>query len=509
MPLTNMEEVQITTEEIKTKLADPKWRVNNLYFIKDKDGNKIPFRMNKVQEELFNGLWNRVIIPKARQLGMTTFFSIVYLDQILFSENKTCIIIAHTEKDIKKIFKNKILFAWLHLHPWIKRHIGEPDIKTANELTFGNGSTISVALSSRGDTVNFLHISEFGYICQKFPEKAEEIVTGAMNSVSKNGIISIESTAKGREGYFYDFVEDARRKMLEERELTTLDFKLFFFPWYEDPNYTVEANFVIPKEYEEYFDTLRKKHKITLSSGQERWYVKTKETQKDKMWSEYPSTLDECFAVSTEGAYYAHEMNQVYLQNRIMQLPVVDDVPVDTWWDLGYNDSMSIIFVQTVGPQIRIVDSYTNRGYKLAHYTEVLKNKGYRYGKHILPHDVEVHDLQTGITRKQSLFDLGLYNIQVAPKLPIMDGIERVRSVFSRFYFDEGKTKVVYDALGNYRKDWDAKMGEYKNQPRHDGNSHIADAIRVGCSMWSEEPMFASEWERQQHEKQTEQSFFG
>lgn len=498
----------ISIEEIRAKLSDPKWRINNLYFIKDKDGNKIQFKLNPVQEELYDGLWNRVIIPKARQLGMTTFFSILYLDQMLFSENKTCIIIAHTEKDIKKIFKNKIRFAWEHLHPWIKKYIGEPDTNTANELTFPNGCTISVALSSRGDTVNFLHISEFGYICQKFPEKAEEIVTGAMNSVSKNGIISIESTAKGREGYFYDFVEDAKKKKLEGRDLTNLDFKLFFFPWYLDPEYSIEGNFVISKEYEDYFDTLEKKHKITLKQGQKRWYVKTKDTQGDKMWSEYPSTLDECFAVSTEGAYYAHEMNQVYLQNRIMHLPVADDATVDVWWDLGFNDSMTLILVQTVGPQIRIVDSYYNRGHKLAHYVEWLKARGYRYGKQVLPHDVEVHDLQTGITRKQALFELGLYNIQVAPKLPIQDGIERVRSLFSRFYFDEGRTKVVYDALGNYRKDWDAKMGEYKNQPRHDFNSHIADAVRVGCSLWSEEPMFASEFEKSQYEKQTEQSFF-
>jgi hypothetical protein len=499
---------EITLEELKKNLSDPRWRMENLYFIKSKSGKMVQFKFNAVQKKLYDGLWYRNLIPKARQLGLSTFFAILFFDQVLFGQNQTAVIIAHTEKDVKKIFKNKIKFSWDHLHPWIKKYIGEPDTNTANELTFANGSSISVALSSRSDTVNFLHISEFGYICQKYPEKAEEIVTGAMNSVPKDGIISIESTSKGREGYFYDFVEDARRKLSEGRELTTLDFKLFFFPWFSDPEYMLPGNFSISREMSEYFKALDTKHKIKLSSDQERWYIKTKETLGDKMLSEYPSTVDECFAVSTEGAYYSHEMNQVYLQNRIMHLPVVDDVPVDTAWDLGWNDMNVIICFQTVGPQIRIVDSYQNRNLKLSHYVEWMKERKYRWGRHFLPHDVEVHDLTTGFTRKQTLFDLGLTNIIVAPKLPILDGIERVRGLFSRFYFDEVRTKPIYEALGNYRKDWDAKLGEYKNNPRHDTNSHIADCFRVYCSMWTEEPIFANEWDKIQHEKQMEQSFF-
>jgi phage terminase large subunit len=192
-----------------------------------------------------------------------------------------------------------------------------------------------------------------------------------------------------------------------------------------------------------------------------------------------------------------------------MNLPVVDDVPVDVWMDLGYNDLMIVICTQTVGPQIRFVDCYFNRGYKLAHYVEWLKATGYRLGKVVLPHDAEVHDLATGVTRKQTLFDLGLYNIQVSPKLPIQDGIERVRGLFSRFYFDETRTKPLYEALGNYRKDFDSKMGEYKNTPRHDTNSHFADAVRVGAVLWHEEPMFSNEYDRERYSKDTDQSFFG
>ncbi|KKL76700.1 hypothetical protein LCGC14_2042310, partial [marine sediment metagenome] len=91
----------ITQKEIEKNLGDRLWRLNNLYVIKDENGTMVPFRLNEVQVELHRGLWFFVIIPKARQLGVTTFFSILYFDQILFSKNKTANIIAHRQDDMK------------------------------------------------------------------------------------------------------------------------------------------------------------------------------------------------------------------------------------------------------------------------------------------------------------------------------------------------------------------------------------------------------------------------
>ena len=164
---------------------------------------------------------------------------------MLFSENKTAGIIAHRQEDMKKIFRNKIKFAWDNLHPWLKAKIGEPNTDSANEMSFQNGSVIFVSMTTRSGTIQFLHISEFGYICQKFPDKAEEIVTGAINSVEKGQMVSIESTAAGQEGYFYNFCMDAERLRKEGRQLTPFDFKIFFFPWYVDPTYSLEAHFTI------------------------------------------------------------------------------------------------------------------------------------------------------------------------------------------------------------------------------------------------------------------------
>lgn len=467
-----------TKEDVKAKLGDRLWRLNNLYYIKDDKGNKILFRLNEAQQYLYDNLWFFNITPKARQLGMTTFFCILYLDQILFSENKTAAIIAHTQHDMKKIFRNKIKFAWDNLPPWLKYYIGQPDIDSANEMVFPNGSSISVTTSSRSDTVQFLHVSEFGKICARFPEKAAEIVSGAINSVHAGQMVSIESTAEGREGYFYEFCMQAEKNRKEGKELSLLDFKIFFFPWYEKDEYVLETTEQITKEFENYFNDLENKIGMKLSDGQKKWYISKKRIMKEKMFKEYPSTFEEAFQASTEGTYYASEMDKVYMEKRIRNVPYDPSLDVDTWWDLGMNDHNVIIFTQTNGPEIRIIDAYINRGEGLAHYVKVLKEKNYRYGMHNFPHDIEVREMGTGISRKDTLFNLGISNIIVVPKGDIRDGIERVRYLFGRFYFDETKTESIYLALANYRKDYDAKLGVYKSTPRHDDNSHVADAVR-------------------------------
>ena len=497
----------ITVEEIQAKLGDREWRLNNLYFIKDEKGDKVLFRLNEVQKELYDNLWFFNIVPKARQLGVTTFFTILYFDQVLFSKNKTAGIILHRAEDMKKVFRSKIRFCWDNLHPWLKAYIGEPNTDSAYEMVFPNGSSIFCSMTTRSGTVQFLHISEFGYICQHNPEKAEEIVTGAINSVHAGQMVSIESTAAGQEGYFYDFCMTASRMAQEGRQLTELDFKLFFFPWWVDERYVLEGDVTFTKEDTDYFEALKAKHGIDLTEPQKKWYVKKRQINGEKMFAEYPSTLDEAFMVSVEGSYFAKEMNKVYLTNRITPIPHDDRLEVDTWWDLGMDDTNVILFTQDKGPQIRFIDCYANSGEGLSHYTNVLKERadtlGYRYRAHHLPHDVEVRELGTGVSRKQALWDLGLRNVQVMPKIDIQTGIDRVRALFSKFYFDEVKTKKLYEALFNYRKDFDKKLGVFRNTPRHDSNSHWADPVRGLASVWTENIPLAAEEERSQ-----EQSFF-
>jgi hypothetical protein len=508
--IVDMYDGPLTVEEIIANLGNRWWRLNNLYYIKDTDGNKVLFKPEErySQKYLHDNFWYMTIVPKARQLGITTFFGILYFDAILFSENKTAGIIAHRQEDMKKIFNNKIKFAWNNMHPWVRKYIGEPDTNSANELIFPNGGSIFVSMTTRSGTIQYLHISEFGYICQKFPEKAEEIVTGAINSVHAGNVISIESTAAGKEGYFYEFCMDAERYRKEGKPLTPLDFKIFFFPWWLENSYRLPGNVLINKELQDYFKLLKDKSNITLDTEQMNWYVKKKEKMKDKMFSEFPSTLEECFQTSVEGAYYSREMQKVYLENRIKPIVIEPNKLIDTWWDLGMNDFMVILCTQTIGDKIRFVDMYWNHGYPLAHYYDWMKDKkenyGYRFGSHHFPHDIEVKELGSG-SRKQFLWDLGLRNMKVGTKVAVNEGIEKVRQLFPRFEFDEQKCQKLHEALFNYRKEFDDKLGVFRDKPRHDDNSHFADPVRLLGELWRDTvPLLEG-----QSTSTTEQAFFG
>ena len=472
-------------------LGDREWRINNLYYIKDSSGRKVKFKMNPVQKQLHDNLHFRNVIPKARKLGVSTFFAILNLDQMLFSKNKTAGIISHRQEDMKKLFRNTILFAVENLEPWIKDYIGKTDTATANELTFANGSNIFVSLTTRGNTPQFLHISELGYIDKHSPDKAEEIIGGSINSVSigAGNVISIESTAdNGRNGAFHDICMSAERLRTQNIPLTELDWKIFFFAWYKDPQYQLhDADFVtISPEMVDYFKKVERETGTTLSLPQQRWYVKQRETNREKMFSQYPSTLEEAFSVSLEGSYYGNDVTEVYGSNRIGFFPVDPLYTVDVAFDLGMNDSTVMIFFQSIGPEIRIIDLYESSGVGLAHYVEVLRKRGYRYGRYILPHDVNVRDLGTGVTRLELLWSLGLRNTVVARKAGINDGIEKVRLLFRRFRFDKEKAQGVLDALQIYRKKWDDKKGVWMDTPLHDQSSHIADAIRTLAVEWNE-----------------------
>jgi hypothetical protein len=149
---------------------------------------------------------------------------------------------------------------------------------------------------------------------------------------------------------------------------------------------------------------------------------------------------------------------------------------VHTAWDLGISDSMSIWFFQVVGREIRVIDYYEAAGYGLEHYVGVLQSKGYTYGQHFGPHDIEVREIGTGKSRKEVAAGLGI-NFDVLPNLPLKDGIDAARMTVPRCVFDAKKTAVGLDALRQYREKIDEKRG-ISLGPLHDWSSHAADSFR-------------------------------
>ena len=468
--------------DLAANLSSRAWRLNNLYRIVDKHGSEVTFRMNWFQQKLYEGLHYLNIILKARQVGITTFVCILFLDDCLFSENIGAAIIADTREHAQKIFETKIKFPFDHLPEELRKQFAV-NTDTAQRMSFANGSSIETSTSVRSGTIQRLHISEFGKICAKDPSKAAEIVTGSLNTVTAGEVVTIESTAEGQFGFFYDYCQEAKRTALSA-SLTSMDYKLFFFPWWRVDEYVLSGTVNVTKDYEDYFKKLEDEEKITLATEQKNWYVKKATQQGEYMQREYPGTFDEAFASAIEGSYYGKLMDQLRFSGHIKNLPHDPKLLVDTYWDLGINDDTVVLFVQQLYGEVRVIDSYASSGEGLQHYMKVLDTKrekqSYRYRYHSFPFDIEVKDLSTGKERKWTLTQMGMLNEQIVvlPKLGIADGIDAVRSLLPTCYFDQSKCDGLVKALQSYRKEWDDKHGVFKSQPYHDEFSHYADAFR-------------------------------
>ena len=177
--------------DMLAKLKNQEWRLNNLYKVVDKSGQVVTFRMNWAQTTLFRTMWFLNVILKARQIGFTTFIQIFILDRCLFEDNTEAGVIAHSKEDAQAFFDSKIKFAYDNL-PEEVRAWRPYETKTVREMRFSNGSRIRVSTSMRSGTPMYLHVSEFGKLCAKYPEKAREVVTGSLPAVPPSTTAQLE-----------------------------------------------------------------------------------------------------------------------------------------------------------------------------------------------------------------------------------------------------------------------------------------------------------------------------
>lgn len=183
------------------------------------------------------------------------------------------------------------------------------------------------------------------------------------------------------------------------------------------------------------------------------------------------------FEAALEGAYYGALMDEALAQKRICSVPYDSAASVDTAWDLGVGDSTVIWFFQQVGKEIHVIDYYEASGEGFAHYAKILNAKPYAYGEHWAPHDIEVRELGTGRSRRETAQGHGI-NFRVVPKLSIEDGIQAARTLIPRCWFDAGKCDYGIEALKSYRKSYNDKMQSWSSTPVHDWSSHAADGFR-------------------------------
>lgn len=464
-------------------MGNRNWRLNNLYYIKDEKGKKVKFRLNWAQSAFWAVVWYFNVILKARQLGFSTFIVIYMLDAALFNSNHKCGIIDYALAEAKKKLE-KAKFAYDNLPDWLKTE--RPMTKRgAEEIEFSNGSGIVVGTSHRGDTLQKLHVSEYGKIAARYPEKAKEIKTGALNAVHAGQQIFVESTAEGRQGEFYDLCEQARKIMAEGRHLTSLDPKFHFYAWFDHPGYELGAedcgNTSITAEMQEYFAKVEAEASVTLSPGQKAWYVKKHAVMGEEMKREFPSTPDEAFEASLEGTYFAKQMEQVRNAKGIKPIAWEPSRPVHTFWDLAQNrDYMSVWFFQHIGDEYRFIRYIQAAGEDFGWFKNQMNSFGYVYGEHYFPHDGDHHQQtpQGIMTRRQIANTYGIAPIKIVARCKDKQAsIDVAKTVLPRCKFCEVNAAQGIILLDSYRKKWNEKDGYWMDKPLHNEASHCADAF--------------------------------
>ena len=197
----------------------------------------------------------------------------------------------------------------------------------------------------------------------------------------------------------------------------------------------------------------------------------------------------ECsFEAAILGAFFGTEMRQA--EPRINERVVfTEGYPVHTAWDLGYRDDTAIWWYQVVGGEVRVIDFYAVSGADIRAIAEVVVNKGYTYGKHHLPHDARAKSLQTGRSIVEQLADhLGINHLSVVPNIGLQDGIQAIRQMLPRTWFNSVKCGDGIEALRQYQREYDEDKKAFRASPRHDWTSHPADAFRMLAVAWRAEP---------------------
>lgn len=482
-------------EELARCLADPEWRLFSgcLYQIivkgEDEDDESFvqPFKPNRAQRRFIRRLWHRNLILKARQLGFTTLIAILWLDHALWNATQRCGMIAQDRETAEAIFRDKVVFAYDHMPEEIRERFPLARASTKELLFAHNNSSIRVATSVRGGTIHRLHVSEFGKICAKFPQKAEEVVTGSFQAVPLSGIIVVESTAEGTDGEFYKMCQRAQALVTGKALLTRSQYRFHFYAWWQDPAYTMSpAGVPISTELQDYFNEIERLMECTIDGGQRAWYAEKQRNDfagaEERMWREYPSTPAEAFQQSVAGNYFAKELIILRKRGGITQVPVLD-LPVYTFWDIGRSDGCAVWFMQMLGQEDRFIDYEEGHNEDLRHYAAMLQRRGYLYGAHFLPHDANHKRLSDyNKSTKEQLQELlpgqAFFIVPVVSQL--MSGIYAARKHLKTAWFDVDGTKEGIERLSNYKKKWSAADARYMDDTpdKSNGCSEGADAFR-------------------------------
>lgn len=397
----------------------------------------IPFKPHKYQEEIFKSLKRFSVLVCHRRFGKTVLCVNLLVRWALSTKQR-----AWRGAYIAPLFRQAKAIAWDYLIYYTREIPGVKYFSQELRADFPNGSRVMLLGSDNPDTLRGIYLD--AAILDEYadikPTVYGLIIAPALTD--RKGSCIWMGTPRGHNHFFDVWAGQGQwGNTLESPD------------WYRSM-YTVKDTDVLdPVELE------RRKSEMTED--------------------EYKQEFMCSFEAAIQGAYYGALLEKAEEENRITGVPYDPLMPVHTAWDLGVRDRTVIWFMQrSPGGEVRLIDYYENDQESLEHYVKFLSEKPYVYGTHLAPHDIKVKELGTGRTRIEMAEKLGLKFV-VVPNVPVFDGINAVRSILPRCWFDRAKCKDGIESLKQYRKEYSVTLKTYSDHALHDWASHGADAFRM------------------------------
>jgi hypothetical protein len=278
----------LVAEAKKSPLVDTSFRLNNIYNVISKNGQRITFKQNNIQKLITQSTAKRKIILKARQMGVSTNELIRMLDYVLYNTNKTAVILAHEQDGLEKLFRIPRR-AYEFLDPQLKPALDKGGGSKFEMFFPSTNSRIYADLESRGDTIHWLHVSEYAFV------KEKDRVLSTIEAVPMNGIITFESTPNGLNHFYDDY-------MSEDSNYVKL-----FYPWFLHEEYIVKNTELKPSNYtpeEKHFIKYAKdNYSVGIEPGQIDFRRFKQRELKNLFLQEYPESDASCFLTSGNNVF--------------------------------------------------------------------------------------------------------------------------------------------------------------------------------------------------------------
>ncbi len=491
--------------EMLELLSNKFWRLNNLYYIVNKQGVKQLFTMNYAQLNVNQAhrLHPRIVVLKSRQQGISTYELVDTFDDGVFRDDYTAGLMAQGKRESGILLQRSKLL-WKEFPAQIKSFLGLSPTKDNTEaIKFSNGSTLLIGVSFRSQTLQRLHVSELGKIAAEQPKRVEETFTGSLQALAAGNLACLESTAEGDNAF--KEIWDKATMLLEDKGLEGFgpkDFYPLFLSWSDDPDCQLTIRQEDTDESLRYFEELEELYAFVPTDTQKWWWISQYRELEGKIYQEYPFSPEEAFKASIDAAYWSstwRDCGIVFKPSERGQRKLPDGAIIE-WYpdeyayderlelhcvqDLGINDYNTILIYQRHAGKYRVIGEYWNNNRGVRHYMNWIRRfcvdigAGWRELRVHLPHDATKR-AQTDLVTVVDMYEEEGWQVDVLERTNDKLGdINMVRwEVEQAGIAISSECEYARKTMSNYRREFDAKLEVWKNTPLHDEYSHMADSL--------------------------------